>query len=53
TIFMPMTIITGIYGMNFTHIPELNWDYGYYIVLGAMLCLGFGMYFLFKKKNWL
>lgn len=53
TIFMPLTIITGIYGMNFKHMPELDWNYGYYIILGAMLMLGVGMFYLFKKKDWL
>lgn len=53
TIFMPLTVITGIYGMNFDHIPELHLSYGYYVVLGAMTCIGSFMFFLFKKKNWL
>lgn len=53
TIFMPLTIVTGIYGMNFHNMPELNNPYGYYIVLGSMLAIGVTMYLIFKKKEWL
>lgn len=53
TIFMPLTIVTGIYGMNFEFMPELHSRYGYYIVLGSMLFLGLGMFLVFKKKDWL
>ncbi|BBI31722.1 magnesium/cobalt transporter CorA [Cohnella abietis] len=52
TIFMPLTFIAGVYGMNFINMPELNWHAGYYIVIGIMLCLGLGMYLWFKKKGW-
>lgn len=53
TIFMPLTIVTGIYGMNFDNMPELHSRFGYFVVLGVMLTLGLGMYVLFKKKDWL
>lgn len=53
TIFMPLTIVTGIYGMNFEYMPELKSPYGYYRVLGFMVILGVSMYILFKKKDWL
>jgi magnesium transporter len=53
TIFMPLTIVTGIYGMNFEHMPELESPYGYYCVLGFMLFLGITMYLIFKRKEWL
>lgn len=53
TIFMPLTIVTGIYGMNFTNMPELHSRYGYFIVLGFMFLLALGMYLYFKKKDWL
>ncbi|WP_134684171.1 magnesium/cobalt transporter CorA [Brevibacillus migulae] len=53
TIFMPLTIVTGIYGMNFTYMPELNSPYGYYAVIGFMAFIGLAMYILFKKKGWL
>lgn len=52
TIFMPLTFIAGLYGMNFAYMPELEWRYGYFAVLGVMLALGGGMYVWFKKKGW-
>lgn len=53
TIFMPLTVITGIYGMNFKHMPELESPYGYYGVLAVMVTLGCGMLYVFRKKDWL
>lgn len=53
TIFMPLTVITGIYGMNFDNMPELHTKYGYFGVIGSMLTLGCGMLFIFRKKDWL
>ncbi|AIQ12103.1 magnesium/cobalt transporter CorA [Paenibacillus durus] len=53
TIFMPLTVITGIYGMNFDNIPELHTKYGYYGVIGAMVTLGCSMLYIFRKKEWL
>ncbi|BBH22794.1 putative metal ion transporter YfjQ [Paenibacillus baekrokdamisoli] len=52
TIFMPLTFIAGLYGMNFKNMPELNWYSGYYIVLGVMALLGVGMFMWFRKKGW-
>jgi magnesium transporter len=52
TIFMPLTFIAGVYGMNFVNMPELNWSWGYFIVIGVMVLLGFGMYLWFKRKGW-
>ncbi|WP_026679312.1 magnesium/cobalt transporter CorA [Fictibacillus gelatini] len=52
TIFMPLTFIAGVYGMNFKNMPELNWHYGYFIILGVMLIIGFLMYAWFKAKGW-
>lgn len=52
TIFMPLTFIAGIYGMNFQHMPELSWKYGYFITLFLMFLVGFGMSMWFKKKGW-
>ena len=51
-IFIPLTFIAGIYGMNFANMPELDWKYGYFIVLGVMMGLAIGMYIWFKKKGW-
>lgn len=53
TIFMPLTFLTGIYGMNFDYIPGLDTPGGSIILLGFMLVLGFGMYYFFRKKDWL
>ncbi|ADY56003.1 magnesium and cobalt transport protein CorA [Syntrophobotulus glycolicus DSM 8271] len=52
TIFIPLTFIAGIYGMNFSNMPELQWKYGYYIILLVMLVIGILMYFWFKRKGW-
>ncbi|OCT11796.1 magnesium and cobalt transport protein CorA [Paenibacillus pectinilyticus] len=52
TIFLPLTFIAGIYGMNFKIIPELNWDYGYLYVWGLMAAITLGMVIFFKRKNW-
>ena len=53
TIFIPLTFIAGIYGMNFANMPELNWQYGYFAVLGLMLIIFLGMIFYFRRKKWL
>ncbi|ADN02277.1 magnesium/cobalt transporter CorA [Spirochaeta thermophila] len=53
TLFMPLTFIAGIYGMNFRYMPELEWRWGYPAVLALMLALGIGMLFYFKRKKWL
>lgn len=50
TIFMPLTVITGIYGMNFDNIPETHSEYGYYGVIAVMVTLGCGMLFVFRKR---
>lgn len=50
--FMPLTFIVGVYGMNFDNMPELHWQYGYFIILGCMFFLLLGMIYYFKKKNW-
>lgn len=52
TIFLPLTFIAGIYGMNFKDIPELNWNFGYMYVWGLMVTITIGMIFFFKKKEW-
>ncbi len=50
--FMPLTFIVGVYGMNFDNMPELHWQYGYFIILGFMIILLLGMIYYFKKKKW-
>ncbi len=52
TIFMPLTFIVGIYGMNFDNMPELHWHNGYYGVLGVMGVLAILMLMFFKRKRW-
>lgn len=51
-IFMPLTFIVGVYGMNFDYMPELRWKYGYFEVLTLMFLLVVGMLIYFKKKKW-
>ncbi len=53
SIFIPLTFIAGIYGMNFEHMPELKWEWGYYYVWGLMISIGLGLGLYFKKKKWL
>ncbi len=52
TIFIPLTFIAGVYGMNFKFMPELGWRYGYFLSLGFMLAVGGGMLYYFKRKKW-
>jgi magnesium transporter len=53
TIMMPLTLVTGIYGMNFAYMPEIGWRYGYFVVIGIMVVIAAGMLLFFKKKKWL
>ncbi len=53
TIFIPITFVVGLYGMNFHYMPELGWKWGYFAVLGLMLCVVVFMLICFKRKNWL
>jgi len=53
TIFMPLSLIAGIYGMNFKYQPWLEWDWGFFMVLAVMLTISAGMLVLFRKKKWL
>jgi magnesium transporter len=52
-ILMSMTLIAGIYGMNFRFMPELHWRYGYVGSLLSMLLVGLAIYIYFRKINWL
>jgi magnesium transporter len=50
---MSVTLIAGIYGMNFAFMPELGWRYGYIGALTSMLVVGLALYFYFRKIKWL
>lgn len=52
TIFLPLTFLVGVYGMNFRHMPELEWHYGYHLLWALMLALSAGMVLYFKRKRW-
>jgi magnesium transporter len=52
TIMLPLTFIAGLYGMNFEHMPELKWRYGYPFALGLMATVAVGMLWYFKRKRW-
>jgi magnesium transporter len=53
TIFIPMTFIVGVYGMNFTYMPELKWPWAYPALWILMIALGVSMVVYFRKKKWL
>ena len=53
TIFIPLTFLAGIYGMNFDNMPELHWKYGYFMVWGIMTVITTIMIFYFRRKKWL
>jgi Mg2+ and Co2+ transporter CorA len=53
TIGIAWTVIAGIYGMNFTHMPELNWRYGYPSAIAAMVIVGSALAILFRRRGWL
>lgn len=52
TIFMPLTLISSIYGMNFRHMPELEWRYGYFTVLAIMAVIAVWMLWFFRRRRW-
>jgi len=53
TVFIPLTFVVGIYGMNFRYMPELEWHWGYPVVLLIMVAIGSGMLVYFRRKKWL
>ena len=53
TIFMPLTFLAGVYGMNFKHMPELEWKWGYPLIVLVMLIVVLIMLYFFRKKKWL
>jgi magnesium transporter len=50
-IFFPLTLITGIYGMNFEYMPELKWKYGYFMVIGVLVAVAGGLLLFFRKRG--
>jgi len=53
TIFIPLTFLTGVYGMNFEYMPGLKWHWAYFALWGVMLAIGAGMMIFFRRKKWL
>lgn len=53
TIFIPLTFVAGVYGMNFRYMPELAWEHGYYMVWGIMIAMVLVMICYFRKKQWI
>ncbi|NDP28166.1 MAG: magnesium/cobalt transporter CorA [Flavobacterium sp.] len=51
-IFIPLTFIAGVYGMNFKFMPELEYEYGYYTIIVVMFLIVFGMLYYFKRRHW-
>ena len=52
SIFIPLTFIAGIYGMNFEIMPELSWQYGYGLIMSLMASIAGGLLWYFRKKGW-
>jgi magnesium transporter len=52
TIFLPLSFVAGVYGMNFAHMPILEWRYGYYYIWGIFIVIALGMLWYFKRRGW-
>jgi magnesium transporter len=50
---LPLNLLTGIYGMNFVHMPELQWKYGYLLVIATMFLVEVGVFYVLKRKGWI
>ena len=53
SIFIPLTFIAGVYGMNFVYMPELEWQYGYFVIWGVIILVGALLAVFFKRREWL
>ena len=53
TIFIPLTFIAGIYGMNFRNMPELEWKDGYFVILALMAAIAVSLVVYFRRQRWL
>ena len=53
TLFIPLTFLVGVYGMNFRRMPELEWKYGYALIWLLMIVIVLAMIFFIRKKKWI
>lgn len=53
TIFIPLTFLAGVYGMNFQYMPELEWRYGYFVIWAIMMAVAISLLYYFRRKHWL
>jgi magnesium transporter len=53
SVFIPLTFVAGVYGMNFQYMPELQWRYGYPAVMGGMAVAAAGLLFAFRRRGWM
>ncbi len=53
SVFIPLTFLSSIYGMNFDHMPELHWKYGYYMFWGAIFVIAVVMFMFFRRRKWI
>jgi len=53
TVFIPLTFIVGVYGMNFQFMPELHWSYGYLLIWAIMIAIAGSMLVYFRRKGWM
>jgi magnesium transporter len=53
SIFIPLTFVVGVYGMNFDNMPELHWRYGYHAIMAAQVGLAVALLWWFRRRGWL
>lgn len=52
TVFIPLTFLAGVWGMNFSNMPELEWRWGYPFAIGVMCVIGFAVFLLLRSGKW-